>query len=218
MWYETMFTELESHKDVQQAIKMAAYMKNNFPFLGVPKPKVDEIIKPYIKAASKADRIDWDFIDLCWAKDYREAQYVGVEYIHFVQKKLTDKELEKLKHLIIIKSWWDIVDGLDNVIGSLSLKYTHIHNEMLEWSKSDNIWLRRVSIDYQQKLKDKTNTELLEQIISNNFGSGEFFIDKAIGWSLRDYSKVNPEWVKVFLQKYKDRLAKLSIKEAGKYL
>lgn len=89
---------------------------------------------------------------------------------------------------------------------------------MLEWSVSDNIWLKRVSIDFQHKYKDKTNTELLEKIIYNNLGSNEFFVNKAIGWSLRDYSKVNPEWVKGFLDKYKEQLSALSIKEASKYL
>jgi 3-methyladenine DNA glycosylase AlkD len=89
---------------------------------------------------------------------------------------------------------------------------------MVEWSKSENIWLKRVAIDFQQEYKEKTNIKLLEQIINNNLGSDEFFINKAIGWSLRDYSKINPEWVKKFLKKYEDRLSKLSIKEASKYI
>jgi 3-methyladenine DNA glycosylase AlkD len=89
---------------------------------------------------------------------------------------------------------------------------------MLVWSMSDNLWLRRVAINYQRKLKEKTNTELLEKIICNNLGTKEFFINKAIGWSLREYSKVNPDWVREFLRKYESKLAKLSIREASKYL
>jgi 3-methyladenine DNA glycosylase AlkD len=89
---------------------------------------------------------------------------------------------------------------------------------MLEWSISDNIWLKRVAIDFQQEYKAETNTDLLEKIICNNLGSDEFFINKAIGWSLRDYSKVNPEWVKAFLIKHKGQLSTLSLKEASKYL
>ena len=63
---------------------------------------------------------------------------------------------------------------------------------MLEWAVSDNIWLRRVAIDHQQEYKYKTNEEILEKIIVTNLGSNEFFINKAIGWNLRDYSKVKP--------------------------
>ena len=89
---------------------------------------------------------------------------------------------------------------------------------MLDWSKSDNIWLRRVSIDFQQRFKEKTNSKLLEQVIINNLGSNEFFINKAIGWSLREYSKTEEQWVKDFIKKNKDQMNKLSIKEAMKLI
>ena len=87
-----------------------------------------------------------------------------------------------------------------------------------EWSKNEDFWVRRIAIDHQLCRKEKTNTKLLEAILVNNFGSNEFFINKAIGWSLRDYSKTNPEWVKEFVEKYKDKMDKLSIKEASKYI
>lgn len=66
--------------------------------------------------------------------------------------------------------------------------------------------------------KDKTNTNLLEQKIVNSFGSDEFFINKAIGWSLRNYSRTNLVWVINFIIKYRILMNKLSIKEASKYL
>lgn len=89
---------------------------------------------------------------------------------------------------------------------------------MLDWSKDDDFWIRRIAIDHQLCRREKTNTELLEKIIVNNFGSNEFFINKAIGWTLRDYSKTNPLWVKEFLNKYQDKMDNLSIKEASKYI
>jgi len=58
----------------------------------------------------------------------------------------------------------------------------------------------------------------MEKILLNNLDQTEFFINKAIGWALRDYSKTNPEWVVSFIEKNKERMAKLSIKEASKYL
>ena len=85
---------------------------------------------------------------------------------------------------------------------------------MLKWSKDEDFWLRRIAIDHQLGRKDKTNTKLLEQILINNFGSDEFFINKAIGWSLRDYSKTNPNWVKDFLNKYENKMDKDSLKRS----
>ena len=218
MWYDELFNELEGLVDEIQAIKMSAYMKNNFPFLGIPKPKLNSIVKPYIKIVKKEDTADWDFINICWEKRYREAQYTGLEYIISIQNKLVERDIDKLKQLIITKSWWDTTDSLDRIVGNLVRKYPNLTRTMLDWSKSDNIWLRRVSIDFQLQFKNDVNKNLLEEIICNNFGAGEFFIDKAIGWSLRDYGKVNPRWVSEFIEKYRNKLSKLSIKEAGKYL
>lgn len=89
---------------------------------------------------------------------------------------------------------------------------------MLAWSADDDLWIRRVAIDCQLWSKAKTNTELLEKTIKNNFGSSEFFINKAIGWSLREYSKTNPDWVSNFIEMYKERMNSLSIQEASKYI
>ena len=86
---------------------------------------------------------------------------------------------------------------------------------MLEWSTDDDFWVRRIAIDHQLCRKDKTNTQLLEKILVNNFGRS---INKAVGWSLRDYSKTNPDWVRNFVETYKDKMDKLSIREASKYL
>jgi len=217
MWYDKLFPELEKNKNTEQAVKMAAYMKNKFVFLGIPKPELNKIIKPYIKE-SKKHELNWKFVNICWKKDYREAQYIAVEYLDSSIKLLTDKDLPNLKKLIVTKSWWDTVDSIDAIVGKLILKYKHLEKIMLEWSKDKNIWLRRVAIDFQLQYKEKTNQKLFEQIIVNNFGTDEFFINKAIGWSLREYSKTNKKQVKDFINKYKDQLHKLSVKEASKYL
>ena len=89
---------------------------------------------------------------------------------------------------------------------------------ILQWSLSDNIWLRRVAIDHQLLRKEKTNVQLLEKILLHNLNQIEFFINKAIGWALRDYSETNPTWVACFIEKNKERMADRSIKEASKYL
>ena len=92
--------------------------------------------------------------------------------------------------------WWYTIDCLDRIIGGIGLEDPRVDGVMLEWSLDEDFWVRRVAIDHQLCRKERTNTALLEQIIVNNLGSGEFFINKAIGWSLRDYSKTNPAWVR----------------------
>lgn len=208
----------EDKEDKENAIAMSKYMRNMFEFYGLPTPKRKEIYKNFIKDEKKTKKIDWDFLDICYKDEHREFQYLVCDYLNAMTKYLTYDDIFKIKKYIKSKQWWDTIDFLDKVIGKIGLQDNKVNDLMLEWSKDEDIWMRRIAIDHQLCRKEKTNTELLEQIIVNNFSSNEFFINKAIGWSLRDYSKTNPNWVRNFVNKYKDKMDKLSIKEATKYI
>lgn len=213
-----LIEELLNNKNELQSLSMSAYMRNQFQFLGIPTPLRKKLCKEYFKSAKKEGLLDWQFINLCWDNPFRELQYVAMDYLASMQKFLTQNDIPNIKLLAISKSWWDTIDGLDRIVGNIALLYPEVKSILLEWSVDENIWLRRIAIDHQLLRKEKTDTELLAKIIINNFGSSEFFINKAIGWSLRDYSKTNPEWVKSFLNTHQSALAPLSIREASKYL
>ena len=135
-----------------------------------------------------------------------------------MQEFLTYEDISKIKKYIKTKQWWDTIDFFDQIISQIGLKDKRVDELMLRWSKDQDFWLRRIAIDHQLGRKEKTNTKLLEKIIVNNFGSKEFFVNKAIGWALRDYSKTNPKWVENFINRYQNQMNHLSIKEASKYL
>ena len=215
--FEEIFNEIKQMGDAAQAKKMSDYMKGQFEFLGIPKPQLMKAIKPYL-SKSRKEPIEWDGIFEMWDVNFREAQYVALEYMNVHKKQIVPDDLEKIRQLITTKSWWETVDTLDSFVGDMILSEPAIKEEMLKWSVSDDIWLRRVAIDCQQRFKEQTDQKLLSDVIKNNLGSDEFFINKAIGWSLREYSKVNPEWVSSFLEDNIQSLDKLSIREAKKYL
>ena len=213
-----LITELEENRNELLAESMSKYMQDKFRFLGVRGATRTEIYKKYFPDARKSKEIDWDFIENCWNKEEREFQYVVVYYLKAMQRFLKREDISRLKYLIVTKSWWDTVDLLAKVVGSLVIRIEGYDQIMLEWSKDSNIWLRRVAILYQLSLKDKVDEIILDKILVNNLGDNEFFINKAIGWALRDYSKYNPEWVREFIKKNKENMANLSIREASKYI
>lgn len=208
---------LEANSDLVQAKKMSAYMQNRFEFAGIPKPKLKEQIKPFLKKTAKVP-LDWDLVSGLWNCKYREAQYIALEYMQKHRKQIVPADIGRLKECVVENSWWETVDTLDAFIGDIVQQEKELVKIMLDWAVSENIWLRRIAIDFQQEYKESTDADLLEKIIVMNLGSDEFFINKAIGWSLRDYSKVNPKWVADFVQKYGAKMAPLSVKEASKYL
>lgn len=209
---------LYANRDPQQAEGMAAYMKNQFSFLGIPKPIRSKLQKDFIKQAKKQGQIEWQDVYALWDLPEREFQYVALDYLVSLKDSLQPADIFHLQTLIIMKSWWDTVDKLAAIsVGSLCLKHPELVKKcVLAWANSDNIWLARTAILFQLKYKSRTDTSTLASIIEKNSGSKEFFINKAIGWALREYSKTDKEWVRKCVDTH--TLAPLSVREASKYL
>ncbi len=182
----------EQNEDKENALAMAKYMRNLFEFYGLATPKRKKLYKDFLKEEKKNKKVDWDFLDKCYLDSHREFQYLVSDYLITMNNYLTYDDIPKIKKYVKIKQWWDTIDFLDRIIGEIGLKDNRVDDLMLEWSCDNDFWVRRIAIDHQLCRKEKTNTELLEKILVNNFGSDEFFINKAIGWALRDYSKTNP--------------------------
>ena len=216
--YSEIRRRFEENEDRENAVKMAKYMRNQFAFYGIPTPKRKKLYRDILKDEKKRKTVDWDFLDQCYEDEHREFQYLVSDYLIALSSVLTYEDIPKIRKYIKEKQWWDTIDFLDQVIGDIGLRDARVDGLMLEWSEDEDFWVRRIAIDHQLLRKEKTNTALLEKIIVNNLGSREFFMNKAIGWSLRDYSKTDPEWVRDFIRRYGDRMDKLSVREAGKYM
>ena len=216
--YNELISTLRAHANKKKAAEMSAYMRDLFPFLGIAKPERAKLQKEFLKAAKKEDTVDWNFVKECWQLPEREFQYLALEYLRIKQAQLGASDITRLRALAIEKSWWDSIDQLDRIVGDIALRHPKVNKTLLKWSVDKNFWLRRIAIDHQLMRKDTTDTDLLEEILVNNLGQTEFFINKAIGWSLREYSKTDPDWVRSFIERHTDQMAALSIREASKYL
>lgn len=216
--FESLQEAFAAHADSDRAAQMAAYMRDQFAFYGIQTPVRTRLCREVFRQAKRAGVIDWGFVDACWQDPHREFQYVACDYLNAVHPYLTFDDVPKLLTYVKAKQWWDTIDRLDRIIGNIGLEDHRIDAIMRDWSTDEDFWVRRIAIDHQLLLKDRTNTELLEIILVNNFGSSEFFINKAIGWALRDYSKTNPDWVRAFIHRHHEVMAPLSIREGSKYI
>jgi 3-methyladenine DNA glycosylase AlkD len=215
--FMSIFEMFRAAANPEKAVFISAYMRNQFPFLGIPAPERRKMSRHFLKTLGKK-AIDWDFVFSCWQQPEREFQYLAKDYLAKVKAGLTPSNIPNLRELVISKSWWDTVDGLDVIVGNVALRYPEVNATLLNWSVDENFWLRRLAIDHQLTRREKTNTQLLEHILVNNLGQTEFFINKAVGWALRDYSKTNPHWVRDFIGRHRSKMAPLSIREASKYI
>ena len=201
------------------AKKQEKYMRNNFKFFGLPANQRRKIQNPFIKNILDFDEKKFnEFIIILWNKEQRDFQYFSQELVYLNNYNFKCKDKNLFEYMIINKSWWDTIDFVSpKILG----KYFEIYPEEIEktiqkWLNSNNIWLQRSCLLFQLKYKNKLNKFLLKKIINSLSNSNEFFINKAIGWILREYGKTNKNWVINFIKE--TELNKLSVREGLKYL
>lgn len=199
---EDVRTALQDVADPSRSAAMAAYMRDQFPFLGVTATRRRQATRRFL-----ARDADWDLVFTLFDAPEREFHYVAVDAVR--RARLTPAGLPRLRRLVTTKPWWDTVDHLAKVVGAIAPA-----EEMRAWAGENDIWIRRVAVLHQ--LGRSPDTALLAEIIRATVGSGEFFIDKAIGWALRDASRHDPEFVRGFVRD--TALAPLSRREALKHL
>ena len=218
--YNEIVSLLKENANPIQAVDMSAYMRDQFQFFGIKSPLRKELVREIKAMVKPMTSIDYqEFIQLLWDDPHRECQYIATDLMGTIKKKLEVDWIDFLEQLIITKSWWDTVDFLaPNLLGNIFSRHVEIgHKYTDRWIESDNIWLQRSALIYQLRCKDKVDFERLTRYILLRKDSKEFFVQKAAGWALRQYSKFEPDKVRFFLDTNND-LAKLTVREGSKYL
>lgn len=211
--------------DPKKAAYMKKYMRNIAEFHGLLTPERIDVETQVFEAfeddlKSMDHEIFNKIADLCFAKPHRETHYSCMAVVKkYYANKLAADDLPKLEELVIKGGWWDITDSLFTCIGQIIVKDRDLQRKKnKEYIEHEDRWIRRVAIMHQHSFKDKTDEELLFANIVKTCHEEEWFIRKAIGWALREYSKTSPKAVVQFIENHNDKLSKLSKVEGLKYL
>jgi 3-methyladenine DNA glycosylase AlkD len=209
----------EENANPAKAAQMKNYMRGQYEYFGIASPERRIIFAEHRKNYGLIPEAHLnEIVKTCWQAPEREYQYFAMEMLNKVIRRNRPETIQLYEFMITEKSWWDTVDYIAaNLVGSHFRKYPElIHGKTAQWMESDNMWLQRTCLIFQLKYKNKLNAGLLESFIMNLKDSKQFFIRKAIGWILREYSKTNPEYVKDFVQN--TSLSGLSRNEALKWM
>lgn len=205
--------------DAQKAKEMAAYMRTEMPFYGIQKPERLPIYKLMFKTFRPIDRAAYENnVSALWNQPHREEKYAALEYACFFTDFITSQSLPLYERLVREGSWWDFVDVIAiNLVGHILLKERETARSVInEWVDDESMWIRRSAIIcHNHHRKSTDETQLFEHCL-RLAPEKEFFIRKAIGWALREYSYANPAAVKKFLLKHKAVLSPLSVREGAK--
>ena len=159
--YLELKEKFEANRDDENAVKMAAYMRNLFSFYGLPTPKRKAIYKDFLKFEKRKKIIDWDLLDRCYADEHREFHYFVMDYLVAMQKFLKFDDVPHIEKYIKTNQWWDTIDGLDRIVGNIAFTDERINDLMLEWSTDEDLWVRRIAIEIRHGLHQKLYHEWL---------------------------------------------------------
>lgn len=217
--FQSVKSVFEKNQNPARADAMQAYMRDQFVFLGLAAP-TRRVLQKDIFAQYK--KYDWpqieDFMSECWAQDAREYKYAAMDYAALFQKKYTPNQIPFFEQIIGDQPWWDTVDMISaGLAGKTLLRYPELVGPTaMKLIKMEPFWYPRSAVILQLFFRDQTDFKLLKKLILMTRDSREFFLNKAAGWALRQYSKTNPEAVSDFLSE--TRLHPLTVREASKYL
>lgn len=213
-------SEMMTRRDSVRAEPMAAYMKNVQPFLGITSPVREDIIKSARKLIPIDSRETYrDIIFELWNGECREEKYMALEVAQRYKSYLNSDSFNIYEKLIYDADWWDTLDWLaSKIVGPLVQQNRKFEKNLIQWRTAENLWTRRAALLAHLKHKKHTNIALLSETIVLLAPETDFFIRKAIGWVLREYSKTDPQWVVDFVKTHDKTLSNLSKREALKVI
>lgn len=213
---EDIFKE---HADNEKAAQMEKYMRNKFKFYGLQAKQRRKLSRHLQTKDNRPPHSQLSQVIIkLWTKDKRELHYFAMELFENYKKDFRIGDIKLLVYMIKNKSWWDTVDFISK---KLVGEYFKIHLQFRDefnnkWIKSNDIWLQRTALLFQLAYKKDTDPELLFNNIKKLKDIDEFFIQKAIGWSLREYSRIAPKKVENFIKN--NKLSSLSTREGLKVI
>jgi len=225
---DTIVMSLEAQANPERAEQQQQYMKSPMPFYGVTVPEVRRLTKVALRDHPLESRKEFEAtIRSMWDDAARREEWYATLTVATASRHrpfIDAASMPLFRHLIESGAWWDVVDDVAThlvgplVVSSRAAGAPELSDLMRRWAKEDNIWLARTAVLCQVGAKEDVDQSLLADVLEPNLTRKEFFLRKAIGWALRDYARVNPEWVRRYVEEHRSTLSGLSMREATKHL
>jgi len=219
-----IYEDLKGLTRSERKEKIADYLKtSSLDFIGVELPDIHMTVNKWLRGL-KIDELPGVMRDL-WKIETFETRLAAIDVLKVYAKKgPVDQAIAFADKWVDDADTWGIIDPLCSpTIGSMILRDPKIEDVLRSWRNSDNFWRRRASVlpFLYLTLKSQYRPEYSDKIIeavSPHISDKEFFVGKAAGWVLRELSKRNPELVRDYFTKYRERMTKLVIREGSKKL
>jgi 3-methyladenine DNA glycosylase AlkD len=208
---------LRDAADPARAPGQQAYMKSAVPFLGVRVPDVRRVVRAAMRPDIDGDHLRTVALTLWDEATHREERYAAMGILGARQLRGSWTLVPIIEHMVRTGRWWDYTDDLSHRLADLHDALPVDTAALVKkWATDDEMWVRRIAIISQLGRRDRVDAGVLASVVDANLADPEFFVRKAIGWALREYARVAPDWVADYVATH--ALSPLSRREALKHL
>lgn len=218
--------ELNRLFDKNRAQWLENYVKHDIKSRGVGIPQIRSIVQNVYKQNKLNELLLSNlkkFLDELIKQDYTEDKLAAIIY---VQLYLKDADVKF--QLSMISNWfdkrwiydWNVCDWLCvRLLSPLVDKYPkQTIAELKKWNKDKYLWKARASlVPFAQCKTLKEHTELVDRFSIVLIKREERFCKTAVGWVLREISKLDKNYVEKFLEVHRQFVTLEVIKNAQKY-
>ena len=208
---------LRAFGDPKRAEWEKAYQKSNWEHWGVPLPKMDAAIKETLGGLSQQQALDlcarlwrepvWDLKIVAGRILARKSIEPDAKVWDFVTERLPDLD------------GWAVADDLADVVSRCLAEDQRRLDAVEAWIEDPHLWTRRAAlVSTLHWAKGGRDPERMLGWAARLADDREWFIQKAIGWWLRELSKRDGRRVRRFLKEHGDKLTGVAKREATKYL
>ena len=219
---EAVLAGLAERADPERAEWQRAYMKSALPFHGVSLPETRALVRSVLRAHPIGSREEWEATvrELWDDAAFREEWYAALAVVRSGRRWFDPTVLGLARHLVVTGAWWDVVDETaQHLVGACLLAdRARVTTAMRAWAVDDDLRLRRTAVICQISHGEALDRDLLTHAIEHNLDDPSFWLRKAVGWALRRHARVDPDWVRAYVDSLGDRLSGLSRREATKHL
>ena len=196
------YDKVSGHADLK------SYIGTEYEVIGLTVPMQRSILKigyTFSTLSLKDQLLVWDAI---WKN--ADVYEVLSQCIYFIERNWSKLDVNDVWK--IVKSWvkkidnWAHSDGLSAIYARLMEKMPEeIYRQYGLWNKSENPWERRQSLVgmllYSKKRKTLLPASKLLDMVEPLIADKDYFVQKGLGWALREIGNIYPEETMAFLNK-----------------
>jgi 3-methyladenine DNA glycosylase AlkD len=215
-------SELRKAGTPERAEQEKRYLKSELEHFGASVPATRRVVKDALDANPGLGHDEVvALVERLWERPVHECRAAAVEVLELSAAVLGTRDLPLLERLIRESRTWALVDGLAaSVAGPLVERFPELGDELDRWARDDDFWIRRSALlaNLLPLRQGKGDFARFSRYADAMLDEKEFFVRKAIGWVLRDTSRLRPDLVYEWLLPRASRASGVTVREAAKYL